>query len=236
MVSKIKRLDFAHIDCKASILVKDMSEQENITIGCFAYYLEYNGEKIMIDSGIENIATVNKTKSSKDDWKRSVCEYNICDNLSEIGIDPLEIDKVFLTHSHYDHISGICHFENAQIYMTKNEFEYLNLDINPHKKYLLDVIEFLKKKKNQGKLILVDDNYNTGNIRCVKTGGHTPGSMIIYIDDYLFTGDCVFLLDNIFKKRPIGFSNEPENAMNALKLCCEHKGTILTGHDFKCVV
>lgn len=234
-MGNLKRLDFAHISCKASILVKDKPDDETIIIGCFAYLVEHNGKKVLIDTGIEDIHTVNLTKSSKDDWKRSETEYALLENLNKIGVAPEEIEEVFITHSHYDHISGLCHLKNAQIYMSAKEFEYLCSEENPHKKFLEDVIVFLREKEKQGRLALVIEEYSHDGIQCIPVGGHTPGSMLVYVDDCLFTGDAVFLLENIEENKPIGFCGEPQNAQNALEICGRHRGQILTGHDYRCV-
>lgn len=233
MIKRITRLDFAHIECKSSILMQGLPENETTLIGCFAYYIEKDGRNILIDTGIENIDTVNLTKSSTDDWIRSENEFCLSENLKVYDISPEDIDEVFITHSHYDHLSGVCSLKKATIYMSDKEYEYLH-DNNPHKKFLEDAIEFLENKKKEGKLILVGEEFADDGFRCVTVGGHTPRSMLVYIDDNLFTGDNIFLLDSIEKKKPIGFCNEPEKAETALKLCLKHSGRTFTGHDFKC--
>ena len=118
--------------------------------------------------------------------------------------------------------------------MSAKEWVYLHFETNSHRKYLKDVLLFLDEKKNQGKLFLIEKPYARNGIQCVPVGGHTPGTMLVYVDDYLFTGDAVFLLENVEQNKPIGFCNEPQEAENALQLCRSHKGKILTGHDYRC--
>ncbi len=235
MINCLKRFNFADIDCKSSILVKGYPETESVNIGCFGYYVEKDGKKILVDTGIEDIDTVNLTKSSKDNWKRGKTGMCVTDNLKKTGIRPEEIDEVYLTHSHYDHISGVCHFKNAKIHISKSEYYYLRSKTNPHNKYLGDVIEFLNQKNLSGTLNLIDNEYCSNGVTCKVVGGHTPGSMLVFTDEYLFTGDSIFLLESIEKNLPIGFSGEEENSLKALALCQNHKGTILTGHDFRCI-
>ena len=235
MITRLKRFNYANIDCKSSILVKGYSEAESVNIGCFGYYLEKDGKKIIVDTGIENIDIVNMTKSSTDDWKRGEDGMCITDNRKGIGVSADEIDDVYLTHSHYDHISGVCHFENARIHISKQEYYYLQLKNNPHNKYLTDVIDFLNRKKLSGKLNLIENEYSNNDVTCKVVGGHTVGSMLVLIEEFLFTGDSIFLLESIEKNLPIGFSNEEENSLHALNLCRKHKGIVLTGHDFECV-
>lgn len=235
MTNKIIRLDFAHIGCKASILVQGMPEDETIVIGCFAYLLEHNEKKILIDTGIEDIDIVNLTKSSKDDWKRGASEGNLLWNLEKAGVLPEEIDEIYLTHSHYDHISGLCHLRKAHVYMTRKEYEFLCSGENPHRVYLEDVVAFLEDRLSQNKLTLVESELHQNDIAFIPVGGHTPGSMLVRVDDYLFTGDAIFLLENVEKNQPIGFCKEPMNAERGLQICCQHKGKVLTGHDYRCV-
>ena len=140
MVNCLKRLNFAEINCKASILVKGLPDTESIKIGCFGYFVKKDGKKIIIDTGIEDISTVNLTKSSTDDWVRGETGMCITDNLKNIGVSPEEIDEVFLTHSHYDHISGVCNFKNARIHISKSEYDYLQLKTNPHNKFLGEIL------------------------------------------------------------------------------------------------
>ena len=234
MITQIRCLGFAHIDCKASILAKGYPEDENITIGCFAYYIEKDGKKILVDAGIEDIDTVNLTKTSKDMWQRGENEYSLADNLEKINVSAEDIDYVFITHSHYDHISGLKHLKKAKIVMSESEYNYLVCGDNPHSKFLSDTIEFLKSANRDGKLTLVKNLFCDNGISCIVLGGHTPGSMMVYVEDFLFTGDNLYLLDTIKKGVPIGFSGEPENAKKALKLCEEHKGRVFTGHDLQC--
>ena len=231
MISDFKRLGFANIDCKASILVKGYSENESINIGCYGYYFKLNGRNIIVDTGIEDIDTVNLTKSSRDDWKRGEGEMSVSDNLAKIGVRPEDIDEVYITHSHYDHISGVCNFANANIYISRDEYDYLRLPSNPHNRFLGDVIDFLDSKDKEGKLVLVDKEYSNDGITLKVVGGHTVGSMLVFADELLFTGDSIFLLESIENNAPIGFSNDEKGSLSALEICVNHKGTVLTGHD-----
>ncbi len=234
MAAYFQRMDFAHIDCKASILVSGYPEDVNIEIGCFGYYVKKDGKNIIVDTGIEDIDTVNATKSSKDDWHRTESAMCMDDNLKSIGLNACDVDEVYITHSHYDHISSLHMFTEAVVYMSQKEYEYLMSGENPHCRYLKNTIEFLEKKKNEAKLVLIDKEFSKSGIECTVVGGHTPGSMLVCIDNLLFSGDAIFLLKNIEENKPIGFCNEPENALRALRLCLRHKGYVLTGHDLKC--
>ena len=115
----IKLLKTAHIECANSVIYKNGLFEEVTKIGCHAFLLNKGEEYYLIDTGIEDIDVANKTKSSVDDWARYDDEHAIKENLDLIGVDCDKITKVFITHAHYDHISGAKYFKNAVFYMTK---------------------------------------------------------------------------------------------------------------------
>ena len=75
-------------------------------------YLEVNNHKYLIDIGV-NFLYLSKT-------------------LKEIGVDPQEIEGVFITHIHEDHIQGLkkfLHEVNPVVYLTKTIYDNLNLEM-----------------------------------------------------------------------------------------------------------
>lgn len=222
----------AQIECADSVIYKGGSDITYTTIGCHAFLLCKDETYYLIDTGIENINIANKTKSSKADWIRKNGEYSIKENLERMGLSSEKISKVFLTHSHYDHISGIVHFNNADIYMTKKEYEYMYSEEHAHKDVLEDVKKFLKNRN----VIVFDEELFVDDIVLTLRGGHTIGSMSIQVDDVFFTGDTVFTLDNLRMKKPAGFSAFPEQAEKLIEEYSKFKGKIITSHDFNEVI
>ncbi len=117
------------------------------------------------------------------------------------------INSIFITHNHYDHIDGlkdIISFLNKEIiiWIGINDSNKLKeLKINP---------KYIKYYENSKQYKL-----NQTIIQFISTPGHTPGSTCILIEDNLFSGDTLFpggpgrtqdsksfkiLIDNIEKK------------------------------------
>ena len=117
------------------------------------------------------------------------------------------INTIFITHNHYDHIDGlkdIISFLNKEIiiWIGINDSDRLKeLKINP---------KYIKYYENSKQYKL-----NQTIIQFISTPGHTPGSTCILIEDNLFSGDTLFpggpgrtqdsksfkiLIDNIEKK------------------------------------
>ena len=90
------------------------------------------------------------------------------------------ITKVFLTHSHPDHINGLDELLSIQqipVYISKFEFPAMR----PRITGLVDVT--VKDKLSVGKI----------NFDILYTPGHTPGCQCFLAQGQLFTGDTLFI-------------------------------------------
>jgi glyoxylase-like metal-dependent hydrolase (beta-lactamase superfamily II) len=115
-------------------------------------------------------------------------------SLEEEKIDPNNVKWVFLTHSDYDHVSGLNIFPNAEIYMNEDEFLLINGTILRSKQLGFNTlpeginIKNINFMKNEQEYL-----FNGIKIKCIKAPGHTIGSMVYLVNEkYLFTGDAFF--------------------------------------------
>ncbi len=99
------------------------------------------------------------------------------------------LDYIILTHGHIDHIQGLLEIE-APFYIHEDEREFLtnpNLNlsffISPSLVISKKPIGFLK----EGYLDWLGYKF-----RILHTPGHTPGSISIKLDKWLFSGDTLF--------------------------------------------
>jgi len=135
-----------------------------------AYLIRYDGGYVMIDAG-------NDLKVVQEELKK-------------LNIDESEITAVFLTHSDYDHVASVPLFDNAEIYLNKEELPM----INGSQPRLL--IQYNKIKTDEYNLFVDGQSFNFQDItiRCIHTPGHTPGATCYIVNDqYLFTGDALSL-------------------------------------------
>ncbi len=113
------------------------------------------------------------------------------DEFKKIGIDPEEVNHLFLTHTDHDHVGRIDMFKNVKLYFSKDEEQMIN-KITPRLFWF-----YYNSKINRGYNLITDgDIISAGKIKvkAIATPGHTPGSMCFLIDDHiLFTGDTIVL-------------------------------------------
>lgn len=236
----VKRLDFAFIDCDESVLFFGGDKEKKRPIGCFAWLIKDADGYTLIDTGIEDMDAVNATKRGTGRWIRAEKGMPLADHLARLGLAPADIKKVVITHAHYDHISGVTALPDATVYITKAAFDLLQDENNPFATQLKDAVAFMKAQKENGKVIFTDDGFRVSErITTVFCEGHIAGGQMVAYrcenGNFLFTGDEVFLRQNVENALPIGLSFNAQNAEKAVQFCCDFDGEILTGHDLVCL-
>ncbi|GAB4433411.1 MAG: N-acyl homoserine lactonase family protein [Turneriella sp.] len=113
----------------------------------------------------------------------------ITEILKQLNIEPRQIQKVILTHTHFDHALDVELFGSATVYVHAREAE------KPESPPLKRVFE---KLAAQNRLQLVQNRmFVDDNLEAIHTAGHTRGSLVIRLqsesETTIFTGDeCYF--------------------------------------------
>jgi hydroxyacylglutathione hydrolase len=171
------------------------------------YFVKYKSYKFLIDPGSE--------------FKR-IRDY--------IVKNDLKLDFILNTHGHYDHVGAVPDLIkefNIPFYIHEDEEEIIS---DPKKN--------LSSFFGAGDLLLQSctfirgdeiDNFLKTGIKIMKFAGHTPGSIIIKIEDNIFTGDVLFK-DSIGRTDLPGGSNREMN--NSLKIIksFDEKLKVFPGH------
>lgn len=169
----------------------------------FAFLVEGNGKKILVDTGMCDSERANKYHHPGSHQEKGQA---IFEQLASIGISEQEIDTVILTHLHWDHASYLDHFKNAVFYVNEKELEFAEHPIPLYYKSYeapeLNIISSfanIKFQKCYGEMEIFD------GICVFETPGHSPGHMSVEVrtetGKYIIGGDCAFRLEN-FKPIP----------------------------------
>jgi len=160
-------------------LIKELKIEKGIEWSMSVFLLECEGKKVLFDAGF-----FEKDSNSK----------GILDRLQELKISPDEIDYIFITHFHWDHIAGLIDendniiYKNAKIYVSKEEYDgWINK--MPAEKNALQV-KIMKICEKQVIQFDFKDTLPLGIIP-MEAFGHTPGHTCFRKDDLLIIGDLI---------------------------------------------
>lgn len=156
--------------------------------------------------------------------------------LKELGIDPLSVKKVILTHAHFDHLSPTAFaFRNATFYIQRKELEYVLNPPHPWFREFVDMKTVRELDRAQRFAVVTGDADICDGIRVVYTGGHSPGhqSVIVRTDeeDVILAGDVAFTRENLDKDVPVGFNCNLEECLLSVRKLKSYGCRIMPGHD-----
>ena len=168
------------------------------------------------ESSVTLIQTQNKNIIIDTSVKKAKNE--ILNGLKKNNLTSAEIDIVFCTHNHVDHVSNNNIFENSKILLNKFDLgirkraNLVPLDILPDKPYFL-----------------------TDEVFLVDTPGHTLGSTSVIIKSdsgtYAITGDAIPLQNNFFNWIPPLVNIDPGKCLQSMRKIKNIADVIIPGHD-----
>jgi len=127
------------------------------------------------------------------------------DQLRAAGYDQKSLRAILLTHSHWDHVSGLPDFPGEPVWVTPQEREFIRKSGDMDLCKLFTGIRYEEYGFEGGPYLgfpASHDVYSDGSIVVVPAPGHTPGSVIIFVTlyngkHYAFVGDLVWQLEGI---------------------------------------
>ncbi len=223
-------------------LLRDYNLPTDRIVSPYTFLFVNTGEhKVLVDMGAGNLGP-NTGKLVK--------------NLKAAGVQSEDIDTIFITHAHPDHIGGTLDedgkpkYLNARYFMWKDEWEFWFSDeafreVTEHLSQIVPAEVFMKVARGQlgpvkDRIELITEEAEVlPGIRVHFAPGHTPGHMLVSFssegEELFFTSDTVvfpFLLERP-DIQPI-FDIMPDMAAASKRSICdlvaERKALVLAQH------
>lgn len=152
-------------------------------------------------------------------------DFDLIDNA--IAQNKLVPRAILLTHGHFDHVGAVKSLKekyNIKVYMNSDDLELLSFMRT--KDFDIDV-----DIKNLEEIFV-------GNIKikCIKTPGHSKGSVCYIIDDFLFSGDTLFAGSIGRCDLPGGSPVALLNTLSTIVVKLDDKFIVLPGHGEKSTI
>lgn len=160
-----------------------VNDRNQIELRTDPILIQTGGKNYLVESGIGNGKLTDKQKRNFGVEEESAVEQS----LAELGLTPLDIDYVLMTHMHYDHANGltkevngefISTFPNATIVTSEVEWEEMrNPNIRSKATYWKENWEAI-----QDQVVAFKGEWNHTPFKMVHTGGHSKGHSILIIE------------------------------------------------------
>lgn len=168
-----------------------------------AYLIETGNGRILYDVGCD-YSKINDPVKRKHYYENAEFpfgppsmteEQKLESRLRQLGLQPLDIDVVFVGHLHFDHGGGLCDMQHAEIHVHQQEYEAA---LEP-----ADGAYFEDDISGNYHWCFQQEEYDiVPGVRAIESPGHTAGHMSMLIelpkgDPILLAGDAADLQENI---------------------------------------
>lgn len=138
--------------------------------------------------------------------------------LEHLGVSAGEITDLIITHAHHDHIECAACFENARVYIQRDEYDV-------GREYL-----------EGADVRLFDDEAEIcEGVKAIKIGGHSIGSCIVEVmcdgKKHIIAGDECYMRECLAKKISTGSSVCPEKSRKFIEEYSKDEYTVWLCHD-----
>jgi len=210
----------------------------------FTYVYVIRGENLLMlyDTGCGDIDIINEMLFKEFKGKITFDlpkDENIDAILNKAGIDPLDVNYVFLSHLHHDHSSNVGLFKNAKVILSRNGWINYKLENRPYyydnplfPKAPIKYIDSLPPEKT----VFIDNGTEIApGIYSFWVGGHTPCCTAMVVETAqgraALTSDIAFMEKNITEDKPIGFFYSLWEIYEGYKKIRQNSDFVLTSHD-----
>lgn len=133
-------------------------------------------------------------------------EPTVAAQLHAVGIEPSSLKAVILTHAHWDHVSGLADLPGVPVWVDAQEKAFIDSDDSAAAlAHSFGALNYHVYDFPSGPYLGFNNSYDVfgdGSVVLVPAFGHTPGSIIAFINPpgekrYALVGDLVWQMEGI---------------------------------------
>ena len=180
----------------------DMKSQEGFSVrggsltrplitGVVAFVVEHPEGRVLIDAGVAR--KVREHLETTPWLMRTLASLTVkqptIDALTAQGLVPGDLKAIILTHSHWDHVSGLADLRDVPVWITPEELAHARSDDEGGKLYRqleaespLELRELTFADGAYGPFAASHDFFEDGSVVLVPMPGHTPGSVGVFVN------------------------------------------------------
>ena len=154
--------------------IDSLSLQDGVPASVSTFLVEKDGKRILFDTGM------------------GAPDSKLPEGLKSLNMNPADIDYLFITHFHGDHIGGMMKdgmpvFPNAEVYVSKIEYDAWMKMPADKKSQVENTMKAYKDRLHQ---FAFGDTLPC-NVVAMEAAGHTPGHTVFQTGKLLVIGDLM---------------------------------------------
>ena len=213
---KLYIFDCGHIyfdDVSNFGLTNEDTDVRELFVPC--YLIDHPDGKMIWDAGLP-LDMVGPRQSDATSWY----EISIIEQLSDIGIEPGDIDFAAYSHFHYDHTGAANAFSDATLLI--QETEYIAAFHEPESNPVFRP-PLYSELVDSTKILLQGDHdvFGDGSVVILSAPGHTPGHQTLKLElesfgPLILSGDLYhFEASRMLRRTPV-FNTDPEETLRSM--------------------
>lgn len=234
-VTKQELLPFGHQERQYK---DDGSFEPGLMVPVPIWLIEGEQQCILIDTGLGDVNEIMELQGQYgiDYIARKTKEQEIDYLLNQKGLTTADIDLVVLTHLHFDHIGNNDKFPNAKFIVQADEVPLL---LNPPDFATFYYREWSHKIYDiRDRLEIINGNLKLGkHLELLKTGGHTPGQMVVMANTeegtVCLASDFLYNYINVERGWPMGPIWNMTQWIEGYRYLTSQADIIVPNHDYQ---
>lgn len=203
---KLWRLDCGNIDVNFLNLFSDTNayadESKSLVGSC--YLIQHGEEYLLWDAGLPA-----GLKGAEQDPAAPIAptlKADLPEQLAQLDLEPGDIDLLGISHYHFDHTGQAPSFENAKLFIGKQDFETLKMEpLPPFAQGFADPEPLAHWLSGDGEVEQTTgdkDIFGDGTVTMLTMPGHTPGETALMVKlpetgPVILSGDVVHFEEQI---------------------------------------
>jgi len=201
----------AEMKSQEGFSVRGGSLTKSLITGLAAFMVDHPQGRLLIDSGVAR--RVREHLETTPLLMRTLASLTVkqptIDALAARGLQPSDIRGIVLTHSHWDHVSGLADLRGVPAWITPEELAHARSDDDGGKLYRqleaegpFQLHDLTFPDGAYGPFAVSHDFFEDGSIVIVPMPGHTPGSVGVFVSlpsgkRFLIIGDTSWTKEGV---------------------------------------
>ena len=205
------------------------------TLDYYFWVLRSDGGTIVVDTGFDPEVGARRGRT---------CLSPPREALARVGVDPASVERLVITHCHYDHTGNVAAFPNAEIAIAERELAFWRRPVSRNLQFIEhaepDELELIEQASRDGRVTAIGERAELApGVTAITVGGHSPGQLMLLVEgeqgNVVLTSDAVHFYEELELSRPFGVIADLEEMYAAYELVRElaqaPRTAIVAGHD-----